>query len=76
MSDSLAGAFKETAREFYERVKRVSGDVIREAGEAIADEAEREGLTPEKLGRKLRRAATHVSDTVAGLVQDARGSAD
>lgn len=42
-----------------------------EAAEAIAREAEREGLTPARIGRKVRRAATQVRDAVVNAVADA-----
>jgi hypothetical protein len=42
-----------------------------EAAEAIADEAEREGLTLDRLSRKIRRAATHVRDAMVDAVADA-----
>jgi hypothetical protein len=43
-------------------------EVVTEAADAVSREAERQGLTPGRLGRKARRIATHVRDAVADVV--------
>jgi hypothetical protein len=54
-----------------QQVQETSVALLEEATEAISREAEREGLSPERLGRKIRRAARHVRDSIADAVADA-----
>ena len=47
-----------------------SQHVFSEAGQAIASQAEREGLTPQRLGRKMKRIGTHVRDAITNALND------
>jgi hypothetical protein len=38
--------------------------------DATAREIEREGLSPDRLGKKVKRVASHVRDAVAEAVQE------
>jgi len=64
MTGSLTRRFRRAGRELVQQVKDVSGVVLSEATEAIAREAEREGLSPQRLGRKIKRAASQVRDAL------------
>jgi hypothetical protein len=71
MNRSLTGGFRRAGRELMQQVQETSSAMLGEATEAIAREAEREGLSPERLGRKIRRAARHVRDVLVDAVADA-----
>ena len=70
MSRSLTGKFRRAGRELMQQIQENSGAMLAEATDAIAREAEREGLSPERLGRKIRRAARHVRDAVVDTAAD------
>jgi hypothetical protein len=70
MSDSLAGTVKRAAREAIHQSRQTFQKVADATREAISHEAEREGLTLDKLGHKVRRAASHVRNAVAEVVSD------
>ena len=70
MSDSLAGSFKQAAREAIDQTRETFARVAETTKQAIAQEAEREGFTVDKLGQKVRRAASHVRAAVAEAVNE------
>jgi hypothetical protein len=51
--------------------KRAATAAIKEATSAVAREAEREGLTPDRLGRKVSRMVSHVRQAVSDAVDEA-----
>jgi len=71
MTGSLTRRFRRAGRELVQQVKDVSGTVLSQATEAIAREVESEGLSPQRLGRKIKRVASHVRDA---LVDAATGA--
>jgi len=79
LEDSLMGG---AADKVNERIKQATGGVagqskraftaaMKEATSAVAREAEREGLTPDRLGRKVSRLVSHVKQAVTDAVEDA-----
>ena len=53
------------------QVKRAFTAAIKEATSAVDREAEREGLTPDRLGRKVSRVVSHVKQAVTDAVEEA-----
>ena len=70
MTRSLTGNVRRAGRELMQQFKGVAGTVVSEATDAIAREAEREGLTPQRLGRRLRRAASNVRAAVMEAIEN------
>ena len=58
-SDDFKNQAKETAQEAFRRGK----DVARDTGQAAMEEAERQGLTPEQVGERIREGASHIQET-------------
>jgi hypothetical protein len=69
-SDRLTGRAKRAGRELWGQGKDIATRAIQEAVDTTAKEIEREGLSPDRLGRKVKRVASHVRDAVANAVQD------
>jgi hypothetical protein len=69
-SDRLTGRAKKAGQELWSQGRTIAGRAIQEAVDTTAREIEREGLNPERLGRKVKRVASHVRDAVANAVQD------
>jgi hypothetical protein len=71
VSDKMAGRVKDAGRDLYSQGKHLVSRAAREAASATAKEAEREGLTPDRIGKKVRRVASHVREAITQAVQDA-----
>ena len=69
-SDKLAGRFKKGATEAFRQGRSIAGKALNEAVSSTAKEAEREGLTPDRLGKKFKRVFSNVRDAVAEAVQE------
>jgi hypothetical protein len=69
-SDKVAGRFKKGGKEAFRQGRTLAGKVLHEAVNASARETEREGLTPDRLGKKFKRVFTNVRDAVAEAVQE------
>lgn len=69
-SDRIAGRVKTAGQELFGQGKEVVTRAISEGATATAREAEREGLTPGRLGHKIKRVASSVRDAVANAVQE------
>lgn len=69
LSDKTAGRAKKAIGEVFEQGKEMFGHAVTEGMDALAREAEREGLTPARLQRKFKRLGAHVRDAVSEAVQ-------
>ena len=69
-SDKLAGRFKKGGREAFRKGRSLAGKVLHEAVNAASKETEREGLSPDRLGKKFKRVFSNVRDAVAEAVQE------
>jgi hypothetical protein len=69
-SDKVAGRFKKGSQEAFRQGRTIAGKVVSEAVNTASKEAEREGLTPDRLGKKFKRVFTNVRDAVAEAVQE------
>ena len=69
-SDKLTGRFKVGTREAFRQGRTIAGKVVNEAVNTASKEAEREGLAPDRLGKKFKRVFSNVRDAVAEAVQD------
>jgi phage-related tail protein len=49
--------------------KEIAGRVLNKGASTVADEAEREGITPERLARKVRRIARRVGEAVSDAAE-------
>jgi len=63
-SNKLSDRLRSAGRELLDQGKEIASKVVSEAGETLREEAEREGLTPERLSRKVRRIAAKLKDSV------------
>jgi hypothetical protein len=79
LEDSLMGS---AADKVNDRIKQATGGIVgqgkrafttavKEATDSVAREAEREGLTPERLSRKVSRIVSHVKQAVTDAVEEA-----
>jgi len=59
-----------TAETLVQRGKRVARRALQEGSDAMTEEADRVGLTPEKLVRKVSRVAGRVREAVASSTDD------
>jgi len=69
-SDRFAGPAKEIGQNLLGQGKRIAGKLISEGYSATQEEAEKVGLTPNRIGKKVKRIASHVRDAVAKAVED------
>ena len=69
-SDKMTGRLKQTGQKFFRQGRQVAGKVVSEAINTTAREVEREGLTPDRLGKKVKRVASSVRQAVSDAVQD------
>ena len=69
-SDKVAGRFKKAGQDFFRQGRSVASRALHEAVNVTASEAEREGLTPDRLGRKFKRVFSNVRDAVADSIQE------
>ena len=69
LSDKTAGRAKKAMGEVFEQGKEMFGHAVTEGMDTLAREAEREGLTPTRLQRKIKRLGAHVRDAVSDAVQ-------
>jgi hypothetical protein len=65
----FADRVKSTGRELLDQGKEMAGNIFKETGEALGEEMEREGLTPDKLGKKVKRIAGRIKDVVSDAVE-------
>ena len=63
-SGKLSGRLRSAGQELLEQGKEIASKVVSEAGDTLREEAEREGLTPDRLSRKVRRIASKLKDSV------------
>lgn len=69
-SDKVAGRFKKAGTDFFRQGRSIAGKALNEAVNTAASEAEREGLTPNRLGKKFKRVFSNVRDAVAESIHD------
>jgi hypothetical protein len=69
-SDKVAGRFKKAGQDFFRQGRSVASRALHEAVNTAASEAEREGLTPDRLGKKFKRVFSNVRDAVADSIQE------
>jgi hypothetical protein len=69
-SDKLTGRIRKGGKSFFRQGRSVAGKVVHEAVETTQREAEREGLTPDKLGKKVRRVLGNVRQAVAEAIEE------
>ena len=66
----LTKRLRSAGQELLEQGKEIAGKVVSETGDAVREVADREGLTPDKLARKVKRIAGRVKDAVANAIEE------
>lgn len=69
-SDKLTGRIRKGGQAFFRQGRSLAGRALSEAVSATARETEREGLTTDRLGKKVKRVLGNVRDAVANAVQE------
>ena len=69
-SDKVTGRLKKTGQKFFRQGRQIAGKVVSEAVSTTQREAEKEGLTPDRLGKKVKRVFGSVRNAVSDAVQD------
>ena len=69
-SDKVAGRFKTAASEMFNQGRTVASRALNEAVNATKKEIEREGLSPDRLSKKVKRVVSHVREAVSNAVQE------
>jgi hypothetical protein len=69
-SDKVTGRLKKGGQEFFRQGRQIAGKVVREAVTTTTESAEREGLTPDRLGKKVKKVLSNVRDAVSEAVQE------
>lgn len=69
-SGKLTDKIRTTSRELIEQGSELAGRVISETGTALREEAEREGLSPDKLARKVKRIAGRIKDVISDAASE------
>jgi hypothetical protein len=67
--DRTAGRAKKAIGQAMNQGKEMFSCAVTEVTDAIARQAERDGLTPARLQRKMKRLGAHVRDAVSGAIQ-------
>lgn len=63
-SGKLTGRIRSAGQELFEQGKEIASKVMTETTETLREEADREGLTPDRLARKMKRIVNKVKDAV------------
>ena len=64
-SSNWTNKLRSAGRELLDQGKQMAGKVASEAGAALREEAEKEGLSPDKLARKVKRIAGRIKDAIS-----------
>jgi len=69
-AEKLTKRLRSAGRELLDQEKEIAGKVVSETGDAVREVADREGLTPDKLAKKVKRIAGRVKDAVANAIEE------
>ena len=69
-ADKVTGRLKKAMTDSFRQGRTVAGKVVHEAVSTTAKEAEREGLTPDRLGKEVKRLVSHVREAVSNAVEE------
>jgi hypothetical protein len=69
-SGKLTGRLRSAGQELFDQGKEIASKVMSETTDTLREEAEREGLTPDRLSRKVKRIASKVKDAVVNAATD------
>ena len=70
-ADKVNNRLKQATGGVADRARRAFTAVVNEASSAVSREADREGLTPDRLGRKVSRLVSHVKQALTDAVETA-----
>jgi hypothetical protein len=66
----VTGRMKKVVTESFSQGRSMAGKVVHKAVSATAKEAEREGLTADRLSKKVKRLVSHVREAVSDAVEE------
>jgi hypothetical protein len=69
-ADKVTGRIRKGGQEFFRQGRQIAGKVVSSAVSATSKEAEREGLTPDRIGKKVKRLVSHVRDAVSEAIDE------
>ena len=69
-SDKVTGRVRKVGQTFFRQGRQIAGKVVHEAVDATSKEIEREGLSPDRLGKKVKRVLGNVRQAVAEAIED------
>jgi ElaB/YqjD/DUF883 family membrane-anchored ribosome-binding protein len=69
-ADKVTGRIRKGGQEFFRQGRQIAGKVVSTAVSATSKEAEREGLTPDRIGKKVKRLVNHVRDAVSEAIEE------
>jgi len=69
-SDRITGRLRNAAQDLLGQGREVVGRVVSEATDTVTREAEREGLTPDRLGKKVKRVVSQVRQAVNDAIEE------
>ena len=67
-SGKFARRVRSSGDELLQQGRDLAGRVVTEAGKAVAEMVDHEGLSPDKLARKVKRIAARVKDAVSDAI--------
>jgi hypothetical protein len=69
-ADKVTGRIQKGGQEFFRQGRQIAGKVVSTAVSATSKEAEREGLTPDRIGKKVKRLVNNVRDAVSEAIDE------
>jgi len=69
-SDKVTGRIKKGGQAFFRQGRSIAGKVVHEAVNTTAESIEREGLGPDRLGKKVKKVFGNVREAVANAIEE------
>jgi hypothetical protein len=69
-SDKLTGRIKKGGQAFFRQGRTIAGKVVHEAVNSTAESIEREGLSPDRLGKKVKKVFGNVREAVSNAIEE------
>jgi hypothetical protein len=69
-SDKVTGRIKKGGQAFFRQGRTIAGKVVHEAVNSTAESIEREGLSPDRLGKKVKKVFGNVREAVSNAIEE------
>lgn len=69
-SDKLTGRVKKGGQALFRQGRSIAGKVVQKTVNTTAESIEREGLAPDKLGKKVKKVLGNVREAVANAIEE------